>query len=375
METSNNRATTFTTSRMMVGADANLAGNVHGGTILRMIEEAGFIVSRRHVLAARKHAETSSNLCGSDDVGEGASDLQSPATILLARIEHMNFKAPMHIGEVSRLKAQVVFASGRSSLEVLVHVSSENLDTGLIRETNECRLWYVAVDSKNLSPINIPLLPLANSGGERRYKQLKLMRGVRSKAGESPDPEKTKVAAEDHRTIEVEGGRSPADSVVSLCQIVSRQDCTSGGYLLGGVVMKIMDTAAGLVAYRHCQTNVVTACIDALDFHTPVFAGELLHTRAIATFSSSRSLEILVQVDVEAGFANVRAPGKPGDRRHALSGIFTFVSLDIHGKTQPIMPLSPHSMLEQTRYRQGQARYTKRKMLRQTRARIKTDST
>lgn len=47
----------------------------------------------------------------------------------------------------------------------------------------------------------------------------------------------------------------------SLIHSVQPSDCASTGYVLGGVTMKMMDEVAGIVAFRHCKTNVVTASV------------------------------------------------------------------------------------------------------------------
>lgn len=47
----------------------------------------------------------------------------------------------------------------------------------------------------------------------------------------------------------------------SLIHSVQPSDCASTGYVLGGVTMKMLDEVAGIVAFRHCKTNVVTASV------------------------------------------------------------------------------------------------------------------
>ena len=54
---------------------------------------------------------------------------------------------------------------------------------------------------------------------------------------------------------------SVANSQSSLIHSVQPSDCTSAGFVLGGVTMKMMDEVAGIVAFRHCKSNVVTASI------------------------------------------------------------------------------------------------------------------
>ena len=59
---------------------------------------------------------------------------------------------------------------------------------------------------------------------------------------------------------------SVANSQSSLIHSVQPSDCTSAGFVLGGVTMKMMDEVAGIVAFRHCKSNVVTASIGTCEF-------------------------------------------------------------------------------------------------------------
>lgn len=61
------------------------------------------------------------------------------------------------------------------------------------------------------------------------------------------------------------------DSSVIISQVMMPQDANLSGNVHGGVVMKHIDEAAGMVAIRHARSNCVTASIDRLDFHHPVF--------------------------------------------------------------------------------------------------------
>lgn len=79
-------------SRVMLPDDANPGGNVHGGTILKMIEEASWI-------AATKHCNPPSSASN----GETKSGHHSALVGALVRVEHMDFHKPMHIGEVAKV--------------------------------------------------------------------------------------------------------------------------------------------------------------------------------------------------------------------------------------------------------------------------------
>jgi uncharacterized protein (TIGR00369 family) len=70
------------------------------------------------------------------------------------------------------------------------------------------------------------------------------------------------------------------DSSVTVVQQMTQQDANLAGNVHGGVIMKLIDNTAGIVGVRHTGGNVVTASIDRLDFHSPVFVGDLLRVSA-----------------------------------------------------------------------------------------------
>jgi acyl-CoA hydrolase len=65
-----------------------------------------------------------------------------------------------------------------------------------------------------------------------------------------------------------------------MAQVMGPPDTNPAGNVHGGVVMKLIDTAAGVVAHRHSRCNSVTASIDRLDFLYPVFIGDLVIFKA-----------------------------------------------------------------------------------------------
>ena len=90
-----------------------------------------------------------------------------------------------------------------------------------------------------------------------------------------------------------------ADSAVTISQLLMPQDANVAGNVHGGVIMKHIDNAAGVVAARHARCNVVTASIDRLDFHYPAFIGDLLTLKASINLVGRTSMEIGVRVETE----------------------------------------------------------------------------
>nr|KAF6294202.1 acyl-CoA thioesterase 7 [Pipistrellus kuhlii] len=329
--------------RIMRPDDANVAGNVHGGTILKMIEEAGVIISTRH--------------CNSQN-GERC-------VAVLARVERTDFLSPMCIGEVAHVSAEITYAS-KHSVEVQVHVMSENILTGTKKLTNKAALWYVPLSLKNVDKV-LEVPPVVYSRqeqeeeGRRRYEAQKLERmETKWRNGDIVQP------SLNPGTGRRGGGcRPPAEpntvsySQSSLIHLVGPSDCTLHGFVHGGVTMKLMDEVAGIVAARHCKTNIVTASVDAINFHDKIRKGCVITISGRMTFTSNKSMEIEVLVDAD--------PVVDNTQRHyrAASAFFTYVSLSQDGRSLPVPQLLPETEDEKKRFEEGKGRYLQMKAKRQ----------
>jgi acyl-CoA hydrolase len=143
-------------------------------------------------------------------------------------------------------------------------------------------------------------------------------------------------------------GKRVKDSSVIMAQMMIPQDANPAGNVHGGVVVKIIDEAAGVVAARHSRSNVVTASIDRMDFHHPVFVGDVLFFKSSLNLVGRTSMEIGVRVEAE----NLLT----GEVRHAASAYLTYVALDQHGKPREIPPLILEIEEEMRRNREAKAR-------------------
>jgi acyl-CoA hydrolase len=92
----------------------------------------------------------------------------------------------------------------------------------------------------------------------------------------------------------------------------------------------------------------VTASIDRLDFHHPVFIGDFVTLRAGLNLVGKTSMEVGVRVESE----NL----KTGERRHTASAYLTFVALDENGRPMPLPPLILQTDDEKRRNREAKAR-------------------
>jgi acyl-CoA hydrolase len=138
------------------------------------------------------------------------------------------------------------------------------------------------------------------------------------------------------------------DSSVTMAQMMIPQDANPAGNVHGGVVVKTIDEAAGVVAARHARCNVVTASIDRMDFHYPIFVGDLLFFKASLNYVGRTSMEIGVRVEAE----NLLT----GSVRRAASAYLTYVALDEHGRPKEVPKLILETDDERRRNREAVSR-------------------
>lgn len=143
-------------------------------------------------------------------------------------------------------------------------------------------------------------------------------------------------------------GKRVSESRVVMAQQMNPQDANPAGNVHGGVLMKLIDTAAGAVAMRHSRSNAVTASIDRMDFHNPVFIGDLVTFRASLNLVGRTSMEVGIRVESE----NLMT----GEKRHTVSAYMTFVALDRNGRPVELPPLILETNDENRRNREARAR-------------------
>lgn len=153
--------------------------------------------------------------------------------------------------------------------------------------------------------------------------------------------------------------KTVSESRVEMAQAMFPVDANQAGNVFGGTIMKLIDTAAGIAAHRHCRTNVVTASMDRLDFHQPVYIGELVVLRASINYVGKTSMEVGVRVEAE----NLTT----GEVRHTNSAYLTMVSLDGNRKPAPVPKIVPQTKEEKRRFQEGKLRAQQRKALRKKR--------
>jgi uncharacterized protein (TIGR00369 family) len=135
------RASQISIAQLMQPEHANNLGNVHGGWIMKLVDEAGALACMRH--AQRR--------------------------VVTVAIDSMVFRQPIRIGDLVILNAEVTY-TGRTSLEAEVQVVAENPVTGERTHTNTAYLVYVALDDES-NPVAVPPLFAETEEEKRRMSQ------------------------------------------------------------------------------------------------------------------------------------------------------------------------------------------------------------
>jgi acyl-CoA hydrolase len=143
-------------------------------------------------------------------------------------------------------------------------------------------------------------------------------------------------------------GQEGSESKLSVAHFMEPQDANIAGNVHGGVIMKHIDSVAGMVAFRHTRSNVVTASIQKLDFFNPVFIGNLLKLTASVNMTGRTSLEVGVRVESEDLYT--------GEVRHTASAYLTFVALDENHRPRPVPPVILETEDEKRRNREAMER-------------------
>ncbi|MFA5861142.1 MAG: acyl-CoA thioesterase [Candidatus Thermoplasmatota archaeon] len=149
-----------------------------------------------------------------------------------------------------------------------------------------------------------------------------------------------------------------SDARATVVRLMMPPDANPHGNVHGGVIMRVVDEVAGIVAHRHARRNVVTARLDRMDFLEPVFVGNALTLEARLTYCGRTSMEVMVDIKAE----NLDT----GELVHTGTAWLTMIALNDRGKPVPVPGIEPRSDEEKHLYEQGHARYEARRKERQT---------
>lgn len=145
------RASRVTLSQLMHLEHANLLGNVHGGWVMKLADEAG-------ALACMRHAQKK---------------------VVTVAIDSMTFRQPIKLGDLVILRAEVTY-TGRTSMEATVEVHAENPVTGEQTHTNTAYMVYVALDDEG-RPTSVPPLKAETEEDKKKMEQAQVRQERRLK--------------------------------------------------------------------------------------------------------------------------------------------------------------------------------------------------
>jgi len=137
---------------LMTPDTANFTGNVHGGTILKLLDEVAYACASRY---AGKYVVT-------------------------LNVENVTFREPIHVGELVTFLASINF-TGKTSMEVGVKVIAEDIRSQKTRHVNSCFFTMVAVDDGR-KPTPVPPLVPSTDAEKRRHQQAIRRRSQRLEA-------------------------------------------------------------------------------------------------------------------------------------------------------------------------------------------------
>lgn len=149
------------------------------------------------------------------------------------------------------------------------------------------------------------------------------------------------------------GAKPVSATRLVMAQEMTPQDANPAGNVHGGNIMKLADSAAGVVSIRHSGRNCVTAVVDRFVFHAPVFVGNLVLVYASMNYVGRTSMEVGVRVEAE--------DPRTGKRIHTNSSYFVMVALDDAGRPAEVPGLILETDEDRRRNEEAKRRAADRK--------------
>ncbi len=153
----------LTMTVLMTPDMANFSGNVHGGTILKLLDQAAYACASRY---AGRYVVTLS-------------------------VDQVMFRQPIHVGELVSFLASVNY-TGTSSMEIGIKVVTENIREQAVRHANSCFFTMVAVDDDG-RPVAVPPLQPATADEKRRFEAAKERKKLRMELQQRQDQLRSSV--------------------------------------------------------------------------------------------------------------------------------------------------------------------------------------
>jgi acyl-CoA hydrolase len=292
---------------------AGAPGQIHGGRMMQWITQAGTMAAAR--------------------VARG--------TVVLGAMDDLDFLHPVKVGQIAILRARVEYV-GRSSLEVGVRVWGEDVATGERSVTLNSHLVFVSVDA-HARP-----RPVADRIAPRDAAEAELVEAARARREHRLARLGEKAGVRDVATDEDADFRWRFQSSRSVLP----EDALFGNTMFPGKMLMELDEAGGILSMRYCRGLVMTACVDAMDFYSPIFTHEVVTFKAGLNHVGTSSLEIGVKVLAELPWS--------GEVRHACTAFLTYVHLGPGLRPTPCPPFVPETPGERRRWEAAQARRERR---------------
>jgi acyl-CoA hydrolase len=293
---------------------AGAPGQIHGGRMMQWITQAGTMAAAR--------------------VARG--------TVVLGAMDDIDFLHPVKVGQIAILRAQVE-SVGTSSLEVAVRVWGEDVATGARTVTLNSHLVFVSVDDEaRPRPVGVRIEP-------RDAAEAALVEAARARREHRRERFALKSARLRDIATDVDGDFPWR---FESARSVLPEDALFGNMMFPGKMLMEVDEAGGILSMRYCRGFVMTACLDAMDFYTPIFTHEVVVIKAAINHVGSSSLEIGVKVLAEKPWT--------GEVRHACTAYLAYVHLGPDATTRPCPPYTPGTAGERRRWEAALGRRARR---------------
>lgn len=128
---------------------ANFSGNVHGGAVLKLLDQVAYACASRY----------------------------AGSYVVTLSVDQVMFRQPIHVGELVTFLASVNY-TGNTSMEIGIKVITENIRSKVVRHANSCFFTMVAVDD-DFKPAQVPPLTPSTADEKRRYAAAKVRRQLR----------------------------------------------------------------------------------------------------------------------------------------------------------------------------------------------------
>jgi acyl-CoA hydrolase len=293
---------------------AGAPGQIHGGRMMQWITQAGTMAAGR--------------------VAHG--------TVVLGAMDDIDFLHPVKVGQIAILRAQVEYV-GTSSLEVGVRVWGEDVMSGARSVTLNSHLVFVSVnDDAKPRPVVARIEP---QGAE----ETALVEAARVRR----EHRLARFADRARRVSELDdAGDADVSWRFESARSVLPEDALFGSMMFPGKMLMELDEAGGILSMRYCKGFVMTACLDALDFYTPIWTHEVVTFKAGLNHVGTSSLEIGVKVLAEKPWS--------GEVRHACTAFLTYVHLGSDLRPRPCRPFTPGTEAERRRWQSALTRRARR---------------